>query len=124
MTMLHVRVSGDGGLPGDEASRSLRDAVERAVGDTQDFDTRAPSGTKGGIGNLAEFAVDLLSAGAVSTLVEIVGSYLNRDDRLEFEFEGPGGRVKISCRDSDVISGEQIKAAIDRATGSAGRAQD
>jgi hypothetical protein len=117
MVELSIRVSSDGAADAEAAER-LRAELDETVGDARRPEAAPVPGQKGaGLAEIAQFAVLLASAPAVPKLIEVLGAYLQRDRRLQFEFEGPKGKVKISTPDRGVVSRDDIAHAIRQAIG-------
>ncbi|HEX7947774.1 MAG TPA: hypothetical protein VF495_24125 [Phenylobacterium sp.] len=116
---LRIRVTSLGGHAEAELAEELRLELDQAVGAARRIEgPRAPGAKGGGLAEAAQIAVALLSIPAIPKLVDLVGVYLQRDRRTEFEFEGPNGRVKISAV-AGVVGRDEIRAAILQAIGPA-----
>src|SRR5688500_9664796 len=118
MVELSIRVI-SGGQADPDLAEELRAELDEVVGDARRPEGPSVPGQKGaGLAEMAQIAVLILSAPAVAKLIEVVGAYLKRDHRVEFEFEGPKGRVKISTGERGAVTREDLAAAIREAIGS------
>ena len=116
---LRIRVTSEGGRAEADLAEELQLELNQTVGDARRVEgVRAPGAKGGGLPEAAQIAVALLSIPAIPKLVDLIGAYLQRDRRTEFEFEGPHGRVKISAV-AGVIGRDDIRAAIQQAIGPA-----
>lgn len=120
MAELFILVRSDG-VADAETAAALSVEIDEVVGDAHRPGTAAIQGQKGtGLLEVAQIAVLLLSAPAVPKLIDVLSSYLRRDRSLQFEFEGPKGKVKINAPEHGMISREDLARAIDRAMGDGG----
>ena len=118
MTELLILVGSEGGARERELAEELRLEIDQQVGAARWLQQPAAPGAKGaGLAEAAHLAVAVLSAPAVAKLVELICSFLLRDRRTQFEFEGPNGKLKITGD----VGRDQVRAAIQQVLGLEGK---
>jgi hypothetical protein len=121
MAGLQITVATDSGAPdpalAQELAHELAQDIDRHVAPAQLTPGEARPGAKGDMLSLATLAVGAVSSGGVAVLIDVLKSYLGRNDALEIEIEGPGGKVRLKGRAAAGVTREQIQAAVANALG-------
>jgi len=58
-----------------------------------------------------------LSSGGIGVMADVLKAHFSRNNDLEIEIEGPGGKVRLKGAAAAAVSREQIEAAIANALG-------
>lgn len=112
MSILKISISNDGGSLEPSNALRLRHDVESHVGELVDEEAETP-GAKGLGMDMATFAVAILSSQAVTALIGVLKSWMERDDRGELTLEGPGGKLSVKASDKH-LTGVDLAGLIDQ----------
>lgn len=86
--------------------------LERQVGEVAPATERA-DGAKGPVIDIATLAIAVLSTPAITALIGVLKSWIERDDRSEFVVEGPAGKISLKSADKN-LSHADMFAMIER----------
>src|SRR5688500_16138579 len=115
MTGLRITVADASGAPDPAVARALLSDIDRHVAPAAMEEAEALPGARGLAAAAATMLVSAVSSGGAAVLVDVLKSWFARNDAIEIEIEGPGGKVKLKGKAAAALTPAQLQAAIDNA---------